>query len=94
MTRKEYLLSLLVIASITLSFFFGYFVFRLEEVKRCNEPVKVIPEINPKVCTVDLEIVGGKFLSGKVGEKQVRLRFLDEVLLLGNGGEFKFELGD
>jgi len=80
------------LVSITLSFFFGYFVFRFEQAKNCQKPTKVIPEINPKVCTVDIESVSGGFLTGKIGEKQVRLRFGKEVLLLKNHEEFGFEL--
>lgn len=82
---------MLFIASITLSFFFGYFIFRYEKVAENRQEIKVVPEINPKVCTVDIERISGGVVRGKFGEKQVRLRYLGNVIFPGDSGEFEFE---
>lgn len=91
MTRKEYLACMLFIASITASFFFGYFIFRYEKITENRPEIKVVPEINPKVCTVDIERISGGAVRGKVGEKQVRLRYMGNVVFSDDSGEFEFE---
>ncbi|MBU1992298.1 hypothetical protein KKG51_01180 [Patescibacteria group bacterium] len=46
MTRKEYLVYLLLLISITLSFFFGYFICKYEKVEQARGEIRVVPEIN------------------------------------------------
>lgn len=91
MTRKEYLACMLFIASITASFFFGYFIFRFELIESARPDIKVVPEINPKVCTVDIDAVHGGIISGKIGEKKVRLRYLGGIIPVDSDGKFRFE---
>lgn len=86
--KNRLLLTGAVTLSIISSFLFGYLVAWFERVDVEKPSIRIIPDVNERVPTVDFEKVGGGKVYGKVGEKYVRLRYKGEVVVSSKDGKF------
>jgi len=53
--------------------------------------MKFIPDINPGVCSVDIDGIQNGVIRGHIGEKHVRIRYRGKVIITDNSGRFLIE---
>lgn len=75
--------------SILVSVLFGYSFGFTHHMYLTRKPIEIIEDINQKVCTVDIIEVTNNHIKGKVGEKDIRIRYDSEIIFPNTQGIFE-----
>lgn len=69
----------------------GYAIGRNTAFNGIASEMKFIPDINPGVCSVDVDGIQNGVIRGHIGEKHVRLRYRGKVVVTDDSGGFLIE---
>jgi|GEM_PF-6655662 len=69
----------------------GYAIGRNSAFYNSASEMKFIPDINPGVCSVDIDGIQNGVIRGHIGEKHVRIRYRGKVIITDNSGRFLIE---
>lgn len=69
------------VLSITAFVFLGYSIGRYVQMIEAQNDVEFVPDVNPEVCSVDIDEINEFELRGHIGEKHVRIRYGGNVVM-------------
>lgn len=91
LNHKTAVLIAIFIISIIAYGLLGYAIGRDVQSEISAPEIKFIPDINPGVCSVDIDAIDNYALRGHIGEKYVRLRYKGKILIPDKTGKFTIQ---
>ena len=69
----------------------GYAIGRNAVFYSAAPEMKFVPDINPGVCSIDIDEIQNGVIHGHIGEKHVRVRYRGKVVVTDGSGGFLIE---